>query len=203
MSRDSKNAGSLNRVAADLALLALFLAPVTVRAQWITQPDNDIYYNGGKVGVGTNDPKRGLHVIGGLLLSSSEADNVGKSTTVESWHYSLSEKPVLYLWGISNATDTYLRIGASHTSFNTPTRIEFYTAPTTTTTGVIRMKIAPTGNVGIGTTNPGEKLDVAGNIKLSGDIVSADSDIQIRNAATGSAVKLLSNGDVCIGSGCP
>ena len=39
------------------------------------------------------------------------------------------------------------------------------------------------GNVGIGTRNPTERLEVIGNIKLSGNIVS--------------------NGDICIGSGCP
>lgn len=40
-----------------------------------------------------------------------------------------------------------------------------------------------TGNVGIGTTNPDEKLEVVGNLKISGSIVS--------------------DGDICIGSGCP
>ncbi len=39
------------------------------------------------------------------------------------------------------------------------------------------------GNVGIGTQTPDEKLEVAGNIKLNGNIVS--------------------DGDICIGSGCP
>jgi len=59
------------------------------------------------------------------------------------------------------------------------------------------------GNVGIGTSNPSERFQVTGNIKLSGDLLSADNDIQIKNTATGSVVKLLSNGDICIGSGCP
>lgn len=46
-----------------------------------------------------------------------------------------------------------------------------------------RLYIKRGGNVGIGTVNPTEKLDVRGNIKLIGNIVS--------------------DGDICIGSGCP
>jgi len=46
------------------------------------------------------------------------------------------------------------------------------------TAGLSRLAIDSTGNVGIGHINPTEKLDVLGNIKLSGNIVS-DNDICI------------------------
>lgn len=46
-----------------------------------------------------------------------------------------------------------------------------------------RLYIQQGGNVGISTSNPTERLEVNGNIKLNGSIVS--------------------NGDICIGSGCP
>jgi len=49
----------------------------------------------------------------------------------------------------------------------------------------IRMVITNTGNVGIGTVNPLEELDVNGDIRLSG----ANS-------------KIISTGDICIGN-CP
>ena len=44
--------------------------------------------------------------------------------------------------------------------------------------GLARLGIDSTGNIGIGTVNPDEKLHVIGNIKLTGDIVS-DNDICI------------------------
>ncbi len=50
------------------------------------------------------------------------------------------------------------------------------------TQGVEKMTVLSNGNVGIGDNNPSEKLEVNGNIKLSGSIVA--------------------DGDICIGSGC-
>jgi len=41
-----------------------------------------------------------------------------------------------------------------------------------------RLVVTTAGNVGIGTTNPGEKLEVSGNIKLSGYINVAGSYIR-------------------------
>ncbi len=45
------------------------------------------------------------------------------------------------------------------------------------------------GNVGIGTGNPNEQLDVNGNLKVQGDILTTGI---IKNP----------NGDLCLGSGC-
>ena len=52
--------------------------------------------------------------------------------------------------------------------------------------GSTRIKVENTGNVGIGTTSPGEKLDVDGDIKLSGDIeLGHASDTTIARSAAG------------------
>jgi len=203
MNRDSTTIGLSTVTAVSLVILGgLFLAPASAQAQWQIS-GTSIYYNGGKVGVGTTNPKRALEVVGGLMLSGSEADDVSKNTTLESLHYDLSQKPILYWWGISSSTDTLMRIGSNNTTFNAPTKIEFYTAPSTTATGSKQMVIVPSGNIGMGANNPSEKLEIAGNVKLSGDVLSSDSEIQLKNTGTGSVVKLLANGDVCIGSGCP
>ena len=103
---------------------------------------------------------------------------------------------------LANANDNFLRVGSGHTGYNAPTKMEFYTAQNNTAPGTRRMLINPFGNIGIGKTGPTEKLDVAGNIKLSGDLLSSDDEIRLRNTVTGAGVVLLANGDVCIGSGC-
>ena len=48
--------------------------------------------------------------------------------------------------------------------------------------GVTRLFVGGSGNVGVGTASPSERLEVNGNIRLNGDI--------------------LSDGEICIGSGC-
>jgi cytoskeletal protein CcmA (bactofilin family) len=48
------------------------------------------------------------------------------------------------------------------------------------------------GSVGIGTSAPEEKLEVSGNIKVSGNIVS-DGDISVSG-------NIISDGDICIGN---
>lgn len=54
--------------------------------------------------------------------------------------------------------------------------------------GFERMRVDGNGNVGVGTTSPTEKLEVSGNVKLSGDISSSSS-----------AMKITSGGSICLG----
>jgi hypothetical protein len=61
--------------------------------------------------------------------------------------------------------------------------------------GNVKMSITQTGNLGIGQDNPASKLDVNGNLKLSGTSPSTITSI--------GAIKIIpGSGDVCIGSGC-
>jgi len=62
---------------------------------------------------------------------------------------------------------------------NVPGRLIFYTSAGGANNLVERMRIASGGNVGIGTTTPGAKLEVAGTLKVDTALVFPE-----RNAAT-------------------
>jgi len=74
-----------------------------------------------------------------------------------------------------------INFGGGTSSMNAASLIRFYTASdTTTTTGTERMAINGAGNVGIGTSDPDNKLDVAGSVNayeylVNGTAISAGS----------------------------
>src|SRR5260370_32878094 len=60
------------------------------------------------------------------------------------------------------------------------------------------MRLSPSGNVGIGTTSPTQKLEVAGNVKISGPgnaLIFPDSTMQTSAAADPSIFARLSGGN--------
>ena len=132
-------------------------------------------YFGGKVGVGTNSPAAKLD-IGGTTASTLQAVLArgasdgnfrlavynGSGSAVSTEHAWLGMTyGATKLAGIS-----FLRGAGSNAS------MQFQTGTAATTA----MTIDLSNNVGIGTTVPGQKLEVAGNIKLNtGAIISAGS----------------------------
>jgi hypothetical protein len=142
-------------------------------SQWVTSGSN-IYYNTGNVGIGTSTPGVALDVsqerairVGNAILSSGGSDYVHLGNHAwfggGSWHFDGSSGGLYQIFGQQHAWYAHTAAG----SFNAV------------------MLLNAAGNLGIGTTAPGFKLDVAGQIRSSsGGFVFPDGTVQT-TASTG------------------
>ena len=118
----------------------------------------------GNVGIGTIDPKQKFHVAGSIRVG----DYGGIGLTDGNGRINLYS---------SAFTNTYLQSeAASRITLHTD-GIKFYTAPAGTADAAVtwteRVRIANTGNVGIG-KNPAYKLDVAGAVGATDFLYTSD-----------------------------
>ncbi|MGE4234638.1 MAG: tail fiber domain-containing protein [Bacteriovoracia bacterium] len=129
------------------------------------------YLNGGNLGIGTTSPAYVLDVAGngGNITAVFGADNSAttrtdatqKTTRLGVPHYTNAEEPMALFYATSAVATNSITIGGGTTLLNAATQISLYTAANnTTTTGTERLRIDSSGNVGIGTTSPGYKLQV-------------------------------------------
>ncbi|GIU68243.1 MAG: hypothetical protein KatS3mg001_093 [Candidatus Pacearchaeota archaeon] len=116
----------------------------------------------GNVGIGTTGPSQKLDVRGRVTISSSSSPDNGYNGDLvitkpaASGQYINLIRSGNYPWSIGTVYSTSdFAIGTGKTTDSSFTSPEFV--------------IKTTGYVGIGTTNPGEKLEVAGNAIISGN----------------------------------
>lgn len=152
-------------------------------SQWSNGSGGAIYYNAGNVGIGTTAPTNKLDVSGGAVIGASYAGTntsptngllvqgyVGLGQTSASYPLDIKAGPSMGAPLALRTTDaganaqalfignrTY-QIGTGNASSGFSNLLFFYDGAA----AAARMVIDQNGNVGIGTTEPGVKLDVAG-----------------------------------------
>jgi hypothetical protein len=108
----------------------------------------------GRVGIGTTSPAQKLHVSGGNLKVDGVAGSSGNIEICDADNGTAGAdsltltKSGFHGFIYNRDTDGYLALGAGGSTSH--------------------IRITQTGRVGIGTTNPSEKLQVEGNIRASG-----------------------------------
>jgi hypothetical protein len=128
-------------------------------SQWTTT-GSDIYYTTGRVGIGTTNPTGALNVNGtaefsnGLYLNGIDV-NTGKTSLILHNRYGAGNTFVLSS-GVPNINEGGFSIG----------RITGYTLGSSIWSASKDFVINTSGNVGIGTTSPATKLEVAGGVRI-------------------------------------
>lgn len=154
-----------------IAVSAVVSVPVTLFAQaWSSGPNGSIYYNGGNIGIGTSMPNNSLQIITPPSNASpvivNEANGVGGMSLNAVSGYSglaLGARWDGNNWIAMNPTAAFF--------YKTPNLFAVYgnsgLSPNTTYSPTMRMGMdLSTGNLGIGSSSPTERLTVvdAGNV---------------------------------------
>ena len=125
------------------------------------------------VGLGTDTPREKLHVIGKARIGDASFADSGATLSIH-------QENLPYLTVIDDGQGTLLvgvdgSGGTAVIGTDLPV-LQFKTGNIwnqhPASVGQVQMVIDNSGRVGIGTANPSQILDVAGNIRLTGNIVS-------------------------------
>jgi hypothetical protein len=146
--------------------------------------------SGGSVGIGTTTVNQKLSIYPGTTGGISLQDSDGGTRS----YFFIDNTNPTYSTGI-RTNNYYLDFDSSGASQNA---IRFYTGTSTIGTGTERMRILSGGNVGIGTSSPRSKLEVAGTAGTA--IVSIVNTTNSRSGSfgidgTGAYIRNSSNGD--------
>jgi len=131
--------------------------------------NSQIFDNGTNVGIGITAPSKKLHIVGdGVVVDS------GFNTGVASLYLSHTNTSNQHKAGIfTTYTTGYGRSSSMQFALNSEMNVN------TVTTADAKMTILEGGNVGIGTTTPGAKLDIEGDILIKAANLSNQENLDV------------------------
>ena len=128
----------------------------------------------GNVGIGTTTPSAKLEVIGEDLALDARIDNIGLQTISSDYN---TQNSFIGFNSYYDGTSRALKDGASSWIQSANGRLFFrtsgYAQKDSTSENITRMYIDTTGNVGIGTTTPGNLLEI--NSTTTGAVIKLDA----------------------------
>jgi hypothetical protein len=131
-------------------------------------------HSSGQIGIGTDNPGSLVHALGSYGTVRVENDNTAQyaSSSIELKGPAGDERSTKIVHGNNNTggTETYFQIEQLNSSGSYVKTLSTYSYQydywAFNAGGPERLRISSTGNVGIGTDNPAEKLSVAGNVRV-------------------------------------
>lgn len=147
----------------------------------------NIFPSSGNVGIGTTNPDYPFHI-------KKDAGNGDLESTIENTNSGSGARTRLNFQGLASPAVLILSSSTATTDPNSFLIDNVNLAPIKFLVGdVERMRLTPSGNIGIGTTNPSTKLEVSGNhIKVKS--VSGGSSYIVDGNNGNSQLSLLRNG---------
>jgi hypothetical protein len=129
----------------------------------------DVFYTGGNVGIGITTPSAKLHILGGDSDVRDLVLQYGGTSSLAEQNIVWKDKRGQVNASIGNALNG--------DEVDQPAGSINFRVGDGTSTLRDAMHIIPNGNVGIGITTPSAKLEVAGGINFSGNILPSESEV--------------------------
>ena len=120
----------------------------------------------GNVGIGTDSPETSLHVVGGNIKAGTAATGSSIYSGDNAYFNDDSGNDFIKLYGYWG--HKFVTSGGEKMRLSRDGGLSFGSSYVTTDPGAGNVIIS--GNVGIGTTNPGAKLDVNGDFRANGNL---------------------------------
>ena len=155
----------------------------------------------GSVGIGTTSPANKLSVSSGAFNNGATVASILNTSSTQKAHVvydtfliQQDDAPTLRLYETLENLSTTISSDGGLTSFATTGEMGLFVAGSSTApgwtglNGIQAVRIKSNGYVGIGTTNPGTKLEVAG--PLGGTVGVGGSTLRLVNTDTGNAASI-------------